>query len=87
MGSLATPLITRLEYLKVGTGTMARAQWHGNNGTGTMAQSLAQLLGRHDGTGTMAWAQWHRQDGSGTGTLAQAQWHRHNGLGTETIAW
>ena len=79
-GSLASPRITRFEYL-------TQVRWHRHNGTGTMTR---EQWHKHNGTGTstMAWAraQWHRHNVFCTGMLAQARWHGH-GKCLAVYAW
>jgi hypothetical protein len=64
-------------------GTMARVQWRGHDGTGTMALAQAHLrrhggpamgtktIAGHDGTGVIQRARWHKNDG--LGTMARAR--------------
>ena len=59
-------------------GTMARVQWRGHDGTGTMALAQAHLR-RHGGTatGTKTVA-----GHDGTGVIQRARWHKNDGIGT-----
>ena len=59
-------------------GTMARVQWSGHDGLGTMALAQAHLhrlsgtatctktIAGHDGTDVIRQARWHNNDGIGT---------------------
>ena len=51
---------------------MARAQWHGHDGSGSMSSAQARRQG-HDGIGMMARSQarFHGHDGTGTGTIVR----------------
>ena len=59
-------------------GTMARVQWRGHDGPGTMALAQAHLHrhgGRATGTKTIA-------GHNGTGVIQRARWHKNDGFGT-----
>ena len=59
-------------------GTMARVQWSGHDGLGTMALAQAHLH-RHGGPATCTKA---IAGHDGTGVIQRARWHNNDGIGT-----